>query len=516
MRALISSSCSIALLLHRSRGATRVSVACFRRVQYSTASSECSDETISIPVGGSGSISLQITRPSKSSRSNQGHSPGGPNVILYVPPGPLFQDTGTISSEHDGISDPKLDHHKRSELDYYNLAYTASPQHVLASTTSAVVVTVNYRLGDIKTEKNTTSSTTLPSAKLPLSKDPIQPLTFYKYPTPVHDTLSAFDWIQSNLNPSRLAIFGTHIGASLALMLSLTEHRSIEAVAAIEPICDWPSLDDYCTRETETESSVPEQKQEQEQETSHNPSTPKHKRQPRKKTAPPDLVPLLHAREQFFSKPERYFDAFASPILFLRSAGRDVPRSFPEYLTGPGYPVPVLKDSTRGSATDLHEMFSISDLDADIYSDVDVNAEETRIGDEGGGTVPRRRKALSRWPPYGLDYGLSGDSRSRARGGVEIRRLEAKLPLVNIWVRDGLDGVGGVKRKGRVGGKELVLGRQADEMVSVMRRACFWGREKGVGERRVGLERVGGLRVAEEEVGEWLGRVFRGNMDDLD
>ncbi|KAJ5129613.1 Alpha/beta hydrolase fold-3 [Penicillium bovifimosum] len=409
---------------------------------------------------------------------------------------PLFQDTGTISSQDESESSSSKVDHKTDELS--NLAYKASPQRTLASTTSAVVVTVNYRLGDIQT------TTTASSADTPLltkGLEPLQPLTSHKYPTPVHDTLSGFDWIQSTLNPSRLTVFGTHIGASLALMLSLTEARSIQAVAAIEPICDWPSLDEYCIRETDSVSPDPDQEL-------STPPTPKHKRHPRKKAAPPDLVPLLHAREKFFSSPERYFDSFASPILFLRSAGRDVPRSFPQYLTGPGYPVPVLKES--GTEMGVYEMDSMSGLDPGVYSDV----EGTCVDDEGGsGTVPRRRKALSRWPPYGLDYGLSGGARSRAGVGTGVKRLETRLPLVKVLVRDG---VGEVKRKGREGGGGLVLRRQADEMVSAMRRACFWGREKGVGERRVGLDRVEGLHVADEEVGGWLGRVFRGDMDDLD
>jgi hypothetical protein len=53
-------------------------------------------------------------------------------------------------------------------------------------------------------------------------------------------------------------------------------------------------------------------------------------------------------------------------------------------------------------------------------------------------------------------------------------------------------------------------------MVSVMRRACFFGREKGFGERRVTLERdvgVLGLGLG-EEVGGWFGGVFDGRTRD--
>ncbi|KAB8073903.1 hypothetical protein BDV29DRAFT_132465 [Aspergillus leporis] len=37
---------------------------------------------------------------------------------------------------------------------------------------------------------------------------------------------------------------------------------------------------------------------------------------------------------------------------------------------------------------------------------------------------------------------------------------------------------------------QTVLSRQADEMVDAMRRACFWGREKGFGEKRVSRAQV--------------------------
>jgi hypothetical protein len=54
-------------------------------------------------------------------------------------------------------------------------------------------------------------------------------------------------------------------------------------------------------------------------------------------------------------------------------------------------------------------------------------------------------------------------------------------------------------------------------MVSVMRRACFFGREKGFGERRVGLVRgVGelqGLGIG-EEVGGWFEGIFDGRTSD--
>lgn len=452
--------------------------------------------------------------------SQQGQSPKDPNVILYLPPGPLFQGNGTSESQKHGNFE--VDHQRTGDTNALASA-AGSPQHVLASTASALVVTVNYRLGDKQTPISPSSDEISISQESIESSDqtpePINPqLTSYKYPTPVHDTLAGFDWIQTNLRPSQLAIFGTHIGGSLALMLALTEAQSIQAVAAVEPVCDWPGLDEYCTRE----STITPSKKGADNTTPSTTITSKHKRQPRKKSqAPPDLVPLLQARSKFFSTPERYFDSFASPILFLRSAGRDVPRTFPQYLTGPEYPVPVLKEKARSTtAAEQHAASDRSIWDRDVYPDMDADDV-----DDISGTVTRRRKALSRWPPYGLDYRISGNTWSGPGDG--IGRLEMALPWVRVFLREGSAGLASdsssssvteLKKKTREGGHgSTVIARQADEMVSAMRRACFWGREKGVGERRVTLSQVQRTDGNEgEEVGDWFKDVFEGTMEDID
>lgn len=371
------------------------------------------------------------------------------------------------------------------------------------------MVTVNYRLGEINSPSTLSEKedphpqgTNEASEQAADSANP-QPQS-YKYPTPVHDTLAGFDWIHTNLQPAQLAVVGTYIGGSLALMLSLTEARSIKAVAALEPVCDWPGLDEYCTRE-------PANTELDENANGTHAQTPKPKRQ-RKKAAPSDLVPLLEARSRFFSTPERCFDSFASPILLLRSAGRDVPRAFPRYLTGPDYPVPVLRETRNATAED-----AVDELiwDQNAYPDADGSDV-----DELAVTVTRRRKALSRWPPYGLDYGISGNTWSGPGDGVG--RLQVSLPWVKVFARDDSvhsaaesDTLSRPRSKTRdmdVG--STVLARQADEMVFVMRRACFWGREKGFAEQKVTLSSVNDDNVG--EVGEWLHDVFQGKLDDMD
>ncbi|EKV16365.1 hypothetical protein PDIG_08950 [Penicillium digitatum PHI26] len=304
-------------------------------------------------------------------------------------------------------------------------------------------------------------------------------------------------------------------------MLALTEAQSIQGVAAVDPVCDWPGLDEYCTRES---TVTPTHQKGAGDDSSMTPCSTipsKHKRQPRKKSpAPPDLIPLLQARSKFFPTPERCFDSFASPILFLRSAGRDVPRTFPQYLTGPEYPVPVLKEKARSMTTgEQHAAADGSIWDHDLHPDMDGDDVDDRSA-----TVTRRRKALSRWPPYGLDYGLCGKTWSGPGDG--IGRLEMALPWVRVFLTEDNVGLGSdslsssieLKRKTReLGHGSTVLARQADEMVSAMRRACFWGREKGFGERRVTLYQVQRTDVnAGEEVGDWFKDVFEGTMVDVD
>lgn len=409
----------------------------------------------------------------------------GSNVILYLPPGPLFQERLHLVHE-DGEAKDSVSQYQKwgiDSTDYSGL----SPQQALASMTSATVVTVNYRLGETwpmtpaKEESIQTPTQGLPisgsSSSPPSSQN--QP-SFYKYPTPIHDTLAAFDWIQTHLRPTDLGIIGTHVGGSLALMLALTEAQSVKAVAAISPVCDWPGLDEYCAVEPPSDSA-----------SSHAGRKPV-KRSSKKKihraTAPPDLVSLLSAREEFFVSPERCFDAFASPVLFLRSAGRDVPLAFPEYLTGPGYLVPVLKNMKHGTGP----------LDGSP-SDSELAEQDELSETEVGHTTTRRRKALSRWPPYGLDYGSSGGSRGWRGNGV--RRLEVTLPWVRVYV-DGAEGEG----------NGSVLADQGEEMVSVMRRACFFGKEKGFGERRVSLVRE--CESLGEDVGRWFEGAFEGRICD--
>ncbi|PYH84974.1 hypothetical protein BO82DRAFT_275723 [Aspergillus uvarum CBS 121591] len=512
------------------------------------ASSTYSNYAVVIPVGNSGQITLQITHPDELPLQNG-------SVIIHLPPGPLFTQP-EIAERETYETSKQCDH---GAISSGKSATSLSLAQDLASSTLSTIVTINYRLGyspspSREAQKPASNSV----ADAPTSAEPASPeKVLHQYPTPVHDTLAGFDWIHQYLRPKRLGVIGAHIGGSLAIMLSLTEAQSIHAVAALEPVCDWTGLDEHCllTMPDATDSSPATMSTAA---PAADAKTPKKRtsvgRTNTPPTAPHDLIPLLKARRLYFTASERYFDAFASPILFLRSAGKDVPRTFPEYLIGPEYPIPVLQPKTSQeifeesiykyypslsdssmSALSAHSespttspplspmLAYLSQKAAAAAAAAATAEEEYRDDEETNQTAIRRRKSVSRWPPYGLDYGISGPAvlNHPNRG---VKRLDVTLPWVRVFargeaVKNAEPGVPApapvkkilAKRKSTVARRkthtERVLAQQAVDMVDIMQRACFWGREKGFGESRVTLVRVGEgtwPTSAERYAGEWL------------
>ena len=363
-------------------------------------------------------------------------------------------------------------------------------------------------------------------------------------------------------------------------MLALTEPRSLVAVAAREPMCDWVGLDDYCQIRTEGDvegRSAGENNGDEGTAEDGPPMPNNHRRRGRKKKpAPADLVPLLESRSLLFRKPENYFDSFASPALFLRSSGKTAPKSFPTYLTGPEYPVPILQ---KPAPTTPHEEEDAwyAELLADEEPDLDLHPEQ--VDEEAGGRTSsaplktvRRRKVLARWPPFGLDYGLDsyganpdapvtdpkplalppvrifvhGDVKSegastavqqedQVAANLEATKLddEAAVPALGSTAAEDANRSaereqqttkprprGPIAEVAKSTTGETVLARQGAEMVSLMHHACFWGRPLAYGEERVqlvqGPSTVPGEEVKEEDY--WIerqaGEWFWGVLDD--
>ncbi|KAL1960113.1 hypothetical protein VTO42DRAFT_285 [Malbranchea cinnamomea] len=534
----------------------------FRRASHCHTAPTFRETKANIPVGNSGTVVLNILKPVF--RKSTKKAPAARNVIIYLPPGPLFAPS-TAPTEATGAVDSTRRKKRKQQL---------TPQRVLASTTLSTIVTVNYRLDRSHS-------------------------VGHKYPTPVHDTLAGFDWVTQHLEPQRLCVFGTHIGGSLAVMLALTEPRSLWAVAAKEPVCDWVGLDDYCQVVSEVDStnghngpsvqhgnvdkpdSVPteaETNANDETTTTAGASQQHRKRGRKRKPAPPDLVPLLESRSLLFRKPENYFDSFASPALFLRSPGKICPKTFPQYVTGPEYPVPILqKPETTEEEDDDWYSQTLADeaLDVDMVPE-QVDEERSRASTLSSRRV-RRRKVLARWPPHGLDYGLDAYSANPFSESPVSEKLV--LPPVRIFVHgnpmhedappteaeteedtlaatveriklddhqhepslptaesDGKYAISKSRRgsiadvaKSTTG--ETVLARQGAEMVSLMHNACFWDHPVGFAEQRVRLVQVpfptvedkGAQKTTEPEpadnkedvysiekqAGEWFAEVLR-------
>ncbi|KAG9235786.1 hypothetical protein BJ875DRAFT_494718 [Amylocarpus encephaloides] len=223
----------------------------------------------------------------------------------------------------------------------------------LASDTTALAC-INYRWNRISVSSQCVS-TDLSSASYPspppspalLSSHPS--FANHAFPTPLHDTLHAFNYLTKSLLPSLcpleappksptkspfsprsryynpptpapsliqrpLIIYGSYLGATLATSLALTESLLskhlpyyIAGLIAADGIYDW----------THISASPPPPPLD----------TPSNIPQPTNTLW--DISQLYNIRTHLFTSPASTFDAFASPILFFRTAGLHVPPTWP-------------------------------------------------------------------------------------------------------------------------------------------------------------------------------------------
>jgi hypothetical protein len=136
--------------------------------------------------------------------------------------------------------------------------------------------------------------------------------------------MAGYDWVIDNLLPKRsiirpgrsesvgsIIVSGEYVGGGLATALALTECRSgqpgVIAAHLSNPIVDWVSLWQATTLESRSDASRPTTSGSQ-----------------------PSLKDLLGIRDKLFGKAASYFDPFASPVLFFRSAGVQAPADVSE------------------------------------------------------------------------------------------------------------------------------------------------------------------------------------------
>ncbi|KAH7312178.1 hypothetical protein B0I35DRAFT_436308 [Stachybotrys elegans] len=135
------------------------------------------------------------------------------------------------------------------------------------------------------------------------------------WPTPVHDVAFAYAWLAANLAPPGLGrrpvyVYGSYLGASLAVSLSLTESHpharfGVRGVLAYNGVYNWTMfLPDH-----RVNAGVDPLKE---------PLDP----------PPSHLNDIKDMMPSIFGSPVNLFDAFASPSLFFHNPGLEVPLSF--------------------------------------------------------------------------------------------------------------------------------------------------------------------------------------------
>lgn len=155
--------------------------------------------------------------------------------------------------------------------------------------------------------------------------------TRYQFPIPIHDVLAGYDWIRKHLvgggpenfsKKTKIGVCGEFLGGSLASMLALTEchsrkQGSIAAAGIGNPVADWTSLafEGDATEDVSVNLAL------------H--AEPVKKKPPSSGTIPwtdrsLSTESLLSARNNLFPKEDRFFDPFASPLLFFRGPAFDL------------------------------------------------------------------------------------------------------------------------------------------------------------------------------------------------
>ena len=198
----------------------------------------------------------------------------------------------------------------------------------------------------------------------------------------------------------KMGVCGEFLGGGLATALSLTECRSgqpgITCAAVNNPVVDWVSLDDVQNQMHQT--------------------TQAHMLSTETTGSGLELASLSRLRSQLFTKPEKYFDPFASPILFFRSAGTDVP------------PTPARFSLDDMEHLTLLEREKATQQELTLDCHVTGPPQESTIADE---SMPAKRKASRRFPskalgvrlpPFYISAGLAPPLRDQASELTRVLR----------------------------------------------------------------------------------------------
>lgn len=146
-------------------------------------------------------------------------------------------------------------------------------------------------------------------------------LDLLDWPVPIHDVAFAYQWVTENLMPpdngrGDIYVYGSHLGAGLAMGLSLTESYpykrfSVRGVAAYNGVYNWTMFlpGHTINRIKSVKDAV---------------------RVSRNNNGNVRLDALQERLVSLFQVPSNLFDPFASPSLFFHNPGLLIPRSFYE------------------------------------------------------------------------------------------------------------------------------------------------------------------------------------------
>ncbi|WPG98600.1 Hypothetical protein R9X50_00139300 [Acrodontium crateriforme] len=306
--------------------------------------------------------------------------PGRTNKV----PRPLqFKTHAARFSSHETISIPTQSNDALS-LDIHHPTSFSPPPSSTVPPTVLIYLPRGPLLANESHEASNISllRTSLPWTIVKLNYDHLLGQGANRFPALIHNVLAGYDWCHEHLLPKRsitrtgrsqhvgrIVVCGELLGGGLASMLALTECRAtqpgIVAAALSNPITDWVGLDE-CAHSTRSSR--------------------------RTQFAAPSLeTELSTLKTQLFPNPTSSFDPFASPILFFRSAGINIPTRPPD---------PPLDDLEHLSLLEREEFF----LEQHALSLITTETHTSQPSTPNATPEPQRRKpkASKRFPSASL------------------------------------------------------------------------------------------------------------------
>lgn len=223
--------------------------------------------------------------------------------------------------------------------------------------------------------------------------------------------LAGYDWVLKHLvndrpaqdgawppeDPPRVGVYGELVGGGLAAMLALTEshigRNGITAAAVANPIVDWTFPDTTSNQQLEHDEAEYVDQDMIGRRKKRSKASIMDSWTAFGKQEPISADYLLSLRNRVFSKPEYYFDPFASPLLFFRTPGINVPPEDP--------PTPVLDSSSPSTEEEpatkrrkAHRRFPPSGSGLRIPKMRVSVREESLLHDQGVALVNLMRRSI--------------------------------------------------------------------------------------------------------------------------